>query len=347
MVNGPRLRDSEGEAEMTARPGEGLRPGGGLRGAIGAALLLGLAACSTTDYSKPVNDFAAATGNAEKALADLNAQVTTAYRQVLTDAIRDNDVRARPASGDCLTRSERCRLALIDRQGAVQEFYPPEPPLVQLTAVMGQISGYAQNLKALLEADSASKVAGSVNAALGSVQNLAETVAKADTAPGATPEKIPQFATPTAAAVNWIAGQYIESVKYRGLQRATKEAKPVIRKAADIFSTTSAFISDVPRAQLADEVAAADDAYRANRNDANLDKLVKAAAKYDALLSSTPPDLFKRLGDAHDALADSLQGDAITIGEAIGKIEAFAAEAQKLAKILKDIRAIVPNEGEG
>lgn len=318
------------------------------QGAIGAVFLLALAACSTTDYSKPVNDFAAATGNAEKALADLNAEVTQAYKGVLDRSIASGDVVLDLADDECLaTDSVRCRLAVTSLDTEETEFYPPEPPLVRMTLLMGQINRYASNLKALLEADTAAKVEASVNAAFGSAQNLAETVAEARAEPGQPTPAVPQFATPAGAAVNWVVGQYIEQVKYKGLQRATAAAKTPVRDAADLFAKASAFASDIPRADLANGVTAALNAYKDNESEANKEKLVAATAKYDAFLVSTPPDLFQRLGDAHDALADSLQGGEVTFGEAIGKIEAFAVEAEKLAKILKDIRAILPSEPAG
>ncbi|MGD1876452.1 MAG: hypothetical protein ACFB13_03010 [Kiloniellaceae bacterium] len=303
-----------------------------------AAGLLVLAACSTADYSKPVNDFAAATGNAEQALVGLNTEVTTGYKSVLDDRILGNRAFLRAASPECLTDSKRCRLTVTSDAG--NEFYPPEFPLQQMTLLMGRVNAYAGNLKALLEADTAAKVAGNVNAALGSIQNLAETVAKAG-GPASTP--VPAFATPAGAAVNWVVGQYVASVKVKGLRDATKAAKPVVRDAADLFALTASIIADVPRSTLAEEVSLANDTYQNDRSSkAALVKLTQAAAQYDALLTADPPQVFKRLGDAHDALADALQGGDVTLSTAISKIEAFAAEAKNLAKIVKDLRALAP-----
>jgi len=339
MVKGPPLGEIEGEVAVEPRLKRAAQR------AIGAMLLLAAAACSTTDYSKPVNDFAAATDNAEKALAELSTQVTDAYQGVLEGGILSRRTFLQFSQDECLVASPRCRLAVIDPDSGAREFYPPEPPLIQMTLLMSQINRYASNLKALLEADSASQVETQVNAALGSVQNLAETVPEARAKQGVAPADIPPFATPVGAGVNWIVGQYVEGVKYKGLQRATAAAKPVVREAADLFATVSAFVSDVPRKDLANDVSKTLDAFRDNGDAANLAKLRQSAAKFDALLTSTPPDLFKRLGDAHDALADALQGGEVSIATAIGKIEAFAAEAETLAKILKDIRAIVPDNG--
>ena len=316
------------------------------RQAAAMVVALTAAACSTADYSKPVNDFAAATGEAEKALTELNTQVTEAYSEVLENSILNRRVFLKADADNCDTRSQRCRLIMIDENGNTivddngnPETYPPEPPLALMTQLMSEVDAYAANLKALIEADTAEQVATQVNAALGSIQNLAETVAKANPGAGA-PASVPQFATPVGAAVNWVVGQYVESVKFRGLQRATEAAKPVVRNAANIFTITSDFISDAPRTDLAEEVRVAADAFRNAGDESSLKRYVQAAAKYDALLTSTPPNLFKSMGDAHDALAESLQGGGLTLGTAIARIEAFAAEAEKLAKILQDLRAI-------
>jgi hypothetical protein len=53
------------------------------------------------------------------------------------------------------------------------------------------------------------------------------------------------------------------------------------------------------------------------------------------------------MGDAHDALADSLNDESFNLATAIARIEAFAAEAEQLAKILRELRAIVPENQEG
>jgi hypothetical protein len=301
-------------------------------------------ACSTADYSKPVNDFAAATSDAQTALSQLNTQVTEAYGAVLETSIIKRRVFLKFADNECLVPSERCRLIVQSASGKTEP-YPPQPPLAQMSLVMAEISKYAANLKALVEADTAQQAEGQVNAALGSIQNLAQTVADAHN--GGTATSVPQFATPVGAAVNWVIGQYVEHVKFRGLQRATETAKPVIRDAANLFSAVSSFVSDVPKSELAEEVSSALDAFRATGNEANLDKLAQSAAKYDALLTSAPPQLFQHMAAAHDALADSLQNKDVTFSTVVARIEAFGAEAKNLATILNNLRAISPAKKEG
>lgn len=300
-----------------------------------------LCACSTADYQKPIDDFATATADADTSLARLNEQVTAAYKAVLDRSIIDGKMFIKTAKADCETRSERCQLIVFAENEDESEPYPPKPPLTNMTAVMSGIARYAQNLKNLLEADTASQVEMQVNAALASVQNLAGTVAAAQ---GDAAAPVPEFATPVGAAMNWVVGKYVDHVKQDGLQEATAAANPVIQKAAALFAQTADFVSDVPRSTLAEDVSQALDAFRANGNAGNLAALSSSAAEYDQLLVSAPPQLFERLGAAHDALAQSLQDKDVTLADAIARIEAFSTEAQKLAKILKGLQAI---GGEG
>ena len=308
-------------------------------GVFTVALLLG--ACSTAEYGKPVNDFAKATDDASTVLAQLNTQVTQAYGEVLERSILNRRALVRFQSGqgsqDCLTTSERCRLEIVTRDGKVEP-YPPVPPLARMSLIMTQMNRYAANLKALVEADTARAVETDVNAALASTQNLAQILA--DLQGGGKSQPVPQFATPVGAAINWVVGQYVEHVKFAGLQRATSAAKPVVREAGGLFATTAGFVSDVARADLAEDVSRAVDAFRTSGSKANLAALAQSAARYDALLNATPPQLFQRMVAAHDALAESLQGENVTLVAAIARIEAFAVEAKTLVKILKDLEAV-------
>lgn len=316
------------------------------RNLMASILLIAAGACSTDDYGKPVGDFATATGEAKAALSELNVQVTEAYRGVLDAAILRGEVFLTQRDGDCQVGSERCRLVLVDENRTELEPYPPEPPLTRMTLLMSEIDDYASNLQALMQAETTREVEVQVNAALGSVQHLAETVAELSAEGGAPAASVPQFATPVGEAVNWVVGKYVERVKFRGLQRATEAARPVVRQAADLFTAVSTFASDVPKIELANEVTNASDAVRARVDGSSVDRYALSAAKYDALLTSSPPELFQRMADAHDALAGSLQGEDFTLATAGARISAFAAEAEKLAKILKDLRAVVPQDQE-
>ena len=60
---------------------------------LAAALLMGVTACSVTDYQQPITTFAGATKEAETALSTRNTEVTNAYTALL---------RERAVAGDAL-----------------------------------------------------------------------------------------------------------------------------------------------------------------------------------------------------------------------------------------------------
>lgn len=307
-------------------------------------LLMGvvLAACSTADFAQPVNAFAAATTEAGNALGELNTSVADAYEERLTASILDGKAFLRLAEGECLTTSKACRLVAI-RDGR-SEFYPPSPPLTEMTELMGEVERYAKSLQALLQADTADQIRSRVDATFGNIEKLAGTVSAAAGGKGrAVP--LPELDTALGEAVNWIAGQYVERLKLEGLRQATQAANPVIHDAAELFATAGVVASDAPRAHFAEEVAAAVDRFRTAPDSGTLTAATSAAARYGTFLSSAPGQLFERLAAAHDALTASLVSDGVSVGTAMARIQGLADEATSLATILAGLRAATTQEG--
>jgi hypothetical protein len=215
-----------------------------------------------------------------------------------------------------------------------------------MVAVMGDINAYAQHLAALVADDSAEKAAADVNAALGSVEALANTVAKAD-GKGKEKEAIPSFATPVGSAVNWLIGQYANHVKLEGLKVATTEAKRVIERAAAMFKVAAIFGSDPQRAELTKSFRAEIDKYQDDPSEASLNAAVDAAKLYDDFLQSQPGETFEQMGKAHSALADALQNPTASWPQVIAQVLNFAAQAEELAKIAQSLAALgTKNKGE-
>jgi hypothetical protein len=297
-----------------------------------------LAACSAGDYSAPIATFAAATTAADTALADLNKSATGAYSALLVRRAQTNTSMAvRAADGECELGSTRCRIALVDTAGRAT-FLSPDPLLDNMVAVMGDINAYARNLAALAADDSAQKAATDVNAALGSVQNLANTVANLDKQGGTV---VPEFATPVGAAVNWAIGQYAEQVKLRGLRTATEKADPIIQRAAKWFENAAVFASDSQRAVMTASVREKIDAYQDDRRNAsNLNAANDAAKAYDEYLRSKPGETFRKMAVAHASLTAALNNPEFSWAQAIADIQNFAAQAKQLAKIVQDLIAL-------
>jgi hypothetical protein len=211
-----------------------------------------------------------------------------------------------------------------------------------MVALMGSISAYANNLVALVSADTAAAVTTNVNATIGSIENLADTVEKAGGAK--TSVDLSAYATPAGEAVAWIVGQYVASVKRDGLRRATRDAQPVIAAAAAVFEKAAEEAAQVPRATLSGAVSEQLTAFQDSRTEANLERLIQSAGQFNQFLEAKPASVFARMSAAHEALTRQLQGNA-SLAEAIARIEAFASEAQRLAEIAKSLATAGQSEG--
>lgn len=311
------------------------------------ALALALTGCSAADYSKSITTFADATVAADSALNDLNKSAADGYAALLTRrAVSESKIAVLAGKDECLPDSDRCRIVFEDPKSPKEtQQFPADPPLANLVAVMGDIRAYAQNLAALVADNSATEAEASVNAALGSVQALANTLTEKQ---GETKKTVPNFATPAGAAVNWLIGQYADHVKLAGLKMATQEADPVIQRATVLFQDAVLFAGDIKRTELTNVVQARIDEYSDDRgNAAKLNAAVEAAKTYDDFLLSKPGETFKKMGEAHAALTDALNKPGAPWPQVIAKIQSFAAQAEQLAKIVKDLIALAhpPKEG--
>ena len=309
--------------------------------AVPFGLFLGaLSGCSATDYTPAVTTFAEATTAAETALVGLNQSVTEQYKASLEQqALTNLGLAVKARQNECEFGSTRCRVVIFDPtvEGS-EQLYPPEPLLNNMVAVMGNIRAYAQSLAALLADDSAAKAEANVNAALGSIESLAGTLAKED---GKGTPTIPSFATPVGAAVNWLIGQYANQVKLEGLKSATRHADPTIQRASELFAIASFIGSDPQRTDLTKDFRKKIIAYSRDRaSQPKLATAVNVAATYDRFLVSGPSVTFTKMGEAHAALTEALNNPDFSLPEMFRKIEAFAAEAEKLSKIVNDLAAL-------
>lgn len=302
---------------------------------------MALAGCSTADYTQPINTFAEATTAAESALTQLDRMATDEYTAFLSQRARtDFTVAVLAKQGECDLDASRCRIFIIDpndRDNA--QPFPPEPLLGNMVVLMGGTRAYAQNLAALVADDSAAKAEAHVNAALGSVERLATTVNTLDAKGTKT---IPSFATPVGAAVNWVLGQYAEKVKLAGLRSATAEADPVIARVAALFAQSATFGSKLQREGLTRRIQARIDAFQVDRgNEAALTAAVDAAKTYDNFLQSQPGETFQSMAASHAALTAALNNPDASWPQVIARIQGFAADAKRLAKVVQDLAPLL------
>lgn len=318
--------------------------------AIAFVVLLVVGACSVTDYGPALTKFSEATQNSEKALSELDKEVVQARAEVLRSQVASGDYRVEFGKTkdddevekiDCQFDSLRCKLVIVnnDNDNDRVALRPGESMIPNMLAVMRGVRVYAENLTALVNADTAATATANVNAALGSIEDLANTVNAINRDPKNT-EPVPEFATPVGQAAGWLIGQYVARVQLEGLKTATGRAKDTISDAAALFEEAGEVAAFVPKVRLADAVLARNDAYALEPSAANFDKLVESSSAYDLFLQTGPSNIFMGLKTAHDALTNSLHQDDFSYADALAKIEAFAAEAGKLKKIIDDLRVL-------
>lgn len=302
-----------------------------------AALVI-VSACSVTDYTPAVTKFSEATENSERALVGLDQKardIRAAWLQARVLAGGGVDVQM--ASGECDDDSSRCRLMVVV-DGVQTEFLVPESPIPDVLIVMAEIRRYANNLSALINADTAAKASASVNAALGSIEELAKTLNNID--PTKKTKPIKAFATPVGQATTWLIGQYVVRVKLKGLKRATKAADGTIADAANVFRVVEGFVTSSVTSKFSEDVELVETKFDDNRTSQNLRRWNQSAEVYDKLLRASAADIFGSMAEAHNALTQRLQNDKLSLASALAKIEAFAMEAEKLAKIIEGLSAI-------
>lgn len=306
--------------------------------ALISALALVTTACSTvTSYQKPVSDFAAATTDAATALAEIDKKTTKVYDEALRNEI-NNGTRLLRQEG-CQLTSERCQLIAtnMDRESAV---FPPESVLNNIVTLMLGVTAYSQGLNEIVTADTAAKVAASVNATLGSVESFSKTVGG-----GAAPT-VSAYKEPGGKAINWIFSQRIARLQINGLQQATTAAQPVISQVATTLEATASLAEDMDLAPVLKQFDAAWEKYEEDPTESNLNTAIAKAAASDMVLRTRPSSVFAALNTAHESLTQSLNGEGVSVIEVMAKIELFAEEAANVAAIIRELDK-ANNKSEG
>lgn len=299
------------------------------------AIFVSFSACSVADYEKPISDFADATTAAAEALDSLDQQITTLHIAALNAQVVANKKIIKFDDGDCESDSTNCRLVATDVISNESEPLTPKDTIGRLTALLRSIQAYAQNLTAVVRADTAAKVEMHTNSALGSINNLSATVEKFGGNKGVA---VSDYTTSFGKLVNWAVGQYVAKVKLDALGQATKQAQPVIERASEIFEAAAKLISVPHRIKLSNAVDNSFQAFDTAHDESSLNDLIVKAKAYDSFLQAKPSAVFVKLREAHGALAAKLQDDDLSLSNVAGKIGAYVAEAKTLMKIVRELR---------
>jgi hypothetical protein len=315
-----------------------------LYGAVAAlAFGFGVSACSVAEYEPPIKTFSEAASSANTALSGYS---DLAVREV--GKIRREQALATPPgvrfmqegeAKDCQGDSSRCRVVILaNRDDPNPKLIEPEPPIQDILTLMNEIRRYGDGLQAIVAADTAAKVASSVDSVNGNLVNLAKLVGQ--------DKSFGSFATPAGEAIKWAFGAYINSVKLNALRTATQNADPLIADSVKVFTKAMEQADSITREGLAENVSRRLDTFRESHSDANLSNLLQAARAYDTVLTADPATVFVELTKAHSDLTKALNDEEVSWDKAFASLEAVKTHAQRLEGIVMSLLAAA-NAEEG
>ena len=303
-------------------------------------VVLGLTACASEPYKEPVATFAQAVTKSTEALAALESQLANAHSEV--NMARALSPKNRVAPKDCdhdTARVKDCVLLLqeTDEDGkdvGSPSNLQPDAPLAEIRILLDGIKSYADNLAAVLNADTTEKVRNSVNKALGSLERLTHnSKVRKEINQRRTPVK--DFATPLANAVNWVVGKYVESIKIDAIRHATFEADPIVQATTRAMMAAEQQGERIMHAVLVNSLRNANDAWVKTPSESNLSKLMSEVRALQHFRSQARPSLFKAMADAHRSLKNRLANSQdLTWTTTMAKVEQFNAEADSLLQII-------------
>ena len=324
---------------------------------LGICGALGLSACAVPDLEAPLSEFSTATKTAQESLLAIDAQVATNYRDVLVDEVIANKYSVKfVGKNDCQTYSPRCRIKFISKDDE-EVSLDVKPPLSNLAKLMRTVRAYASSLEAIARADTAAKVEAEVNAVIGSIRNISKATSEAENQTSLdkgdsnkTEDRdidISEYATPLGLLVNWLVGEYVAHAKLDALRRATKDAKGVIKEAAEEFGKAAKLAVAEPNKKLVIEISSLKDKYNDDKSKANLSKLTDAARKYNLILVVDAPNVFESMVQAHNALVDKIQDGSGSWGSVMAQLQNFGEKASELEEILQSLAEVSSGKKTG
>lgn len=265
------------------------------------------------------------------------------------------------AQMDCTSTQEDLNICVsrsLTNSTSIQKYtVPPRPVLSNSLSLMAGMKAYADNLLAIVEADTTAQVATHVDAAVGSLQEIAagiektsEEVTKAAKDPiGGGPEKpkvtnLAEYAAPTAEAIKWVVGVYVDSVKFDALQRATQESVPIVNRVSQLFAAEASLSEYLPRESYANAVTDQEAVFSDKPSPSNYQALLGSAATYQEALSTRSSQVFESMRTSHAILVDRIQNGEGTMASVIADLQRYFGHAHQLYEIMKQFNEISKNQ---
>lgn len=309
-------------------------------------LLLSLSACTVTDYEKPITEMNSAIGESIEYVNRIDQEMTAVKNERLKRDVIEGRGLLETKEDTCQVGASGCGLQVIySDEGEAASDYPVGSLLPNTQKPLGALKAYVINLKAIVDADTTSKVMASANGALGNIANLQKAISEGKET------GVSDYLTPTSSAFGWLVGQYVRAAKVSALRNATRQAQPVIdgldkfyrnqldavatfsvaRTAADFIPKQTSFEDLAP-----DQISVSDiETYR------------RAAADLDRSLKATHVNPIAAFAKAHRALHDQLNGDGASFSDLMAAVGRLKEEAETLKAIYESFEKVAKNnQGE-
>ena len=196
---------------------------------------------------------------------------------------------------------------------------------------------YVKRLKSIVDADTASKVTENANSTLGSIEEIANQLAKENKDGGNNKNIITEYKEPLMGLIEWITERYIERVKKEALAKATFEAHPVISELTEFYATAAQSQKLVEFSGFQNTYVKKQEEFDDNLPTSNsIDAYVLAASNYDVAIKAQAANPLKAFNKAHEKLMKQLNGldkDQISFSSVTAAIESLEQEA----KIIKEM----------
>lgn len=315
-------------------------------------ILASLTGCTVADYKEPVSNLDEAINQSVTAVEKIDKKATEAKNQKSQQLVIAGKAHLLAADGTCAIGSDKCSLAiaLLDKNGnRLIETYPATSLMPNGLVILNSLKEYVASLNAIVEADTASAVETSTNAALASAAQIEVEIRKAKNENN-TASSIEAYSQPTSAAIRWFVVQYIDRVKRDALANATRQAQPVIKELGPYYNTlgevlTAFEVAGGHMAWIFSESTYSDAVDNKQVNEAAISAFVKATNGYSAILKAGSAKPLEKFVEAHTKLYENLDGESdVTMADVIASINAFEKQAKEFKKIVDDFEKVADEQ---
>jgi len=314
---------------------------------LAATLMLSVAACSTAQYDAPIKSFKDAADAAAKSTAEFNAVLADVTLNYALQNAASNPAQnhLQREENDCgaydPAKQVRCRAyfelsSSVDGRTVKLERDDYTAPLQGMVDILEATQEYATNLLAVEQANTAEDVNNSVDSIEASLIRIAKAANKEE-----FNDQIPRAA---GEAVKWAFGQYIESVKFDALRKATFAATSPLSRAQLAFKEMERS-AKIALSSSALEAATDTMEKMDPHSESSVRTTLAAQNAYDDLLTAPLSSMFDNLVEAHENLAKALNEEShLSLRQTLAKLGDIQKQAETLEKIANDLRDAVKKQ---